>query len=476
MANLSEDIFFATISEMNAHLRARDLTAVELTRAFAERLEKLGPQYNALSLMLREKGLRKARNVDDDLKRERYRGPLQGIPCAVKDLLSVKGEPTTWGAPPYAKQVFDYDATVIKKLDKAAAILIAKLAMVELAGACGYRSASASMTGPGLNPWDRSRWAGGSSSGSGSAVAAGLVPFAIGSETWGSILTPCAYCGITGLRPTYGFVSRHGAMPLSWTMDKIGPMCRSAEDCGHVLRAISGGDDLDPSSARRTFYYAPRYARKLADLKVGFASVDIEDWAEPSTRPAFRAAFDAVRSLGVTMVETELADLPYELVAETISTAEAASVFEPLITSGQVELLEDQQQIANLKAGLEIRAKDYLKAMRIRRLIQEEMRRIFSIVDILISPSCFETAPPIDQPLDEGYRPKPRPRKRGLSQLGAAGNLAGLPALSVPCGFAGNLPVALQIVGRPFIENDLIAVGVAFQKVTDWHLKRPPHV
>ena len=179
--------------------------------------------------------------------------------------------------------------------------------MVELAGAGGYRYASASLTGPGLNPWDLTRWAGGSSSGSAAAVAAGLVPFAIGSETWGSILTPCAYCGVTGLRPTYGLVSRHGAMALSWTMDKIGPICRSAEDCGHVLRAISGGDSNDPSSAGKSFYYTPQFARKLSDLRVGFAPADLAEWAEASTRPAFQAAIEAIRGLGVKMVETALA-------------------------------------------------------------------------------------------------------------------------------------------------------------------------
>src|SRR5574341_225552 len=245
MPEFSDDIFFSTIVELSAKLKAKEFSAVELARAFCDRLEKLGPRYNALALSLRERAIRHAKDVDDDLKRERYRGPLQGVSFAAKDLLSLAGSPTTWGAKPYAGQVFDYDATVLKKLDKAGAILTGKLAMVELAGGGGYRYASASLTGPGLNPWDRSRWSGGSSSGSGSAVAAGLVPFAIGSETWGSILTPSAYCGITGLRPTYGLVSRHGAMALSWTMDKIGPLCRSAEDCALVLRVIAGKDSND---------------------------------------------------------------------------------------------------------------------------------------------------------------------------------------------------------------------------------------
>jgi aspartyl-tRNA(Asn)/glutamyl-tRNA(Gln) amidotransferase subunit A len=474
MPEISDDIFFATITELNAKLKAKEFSAVELARAFCERLEKLGPRYNALALPLRERAIRRAKDVDDDLKRERYRGPLQGIPYGAKDLLSLTGSPTTWGAKPYAGQVFDYDATVLKKLEKAGALLAGKLSMVELAGGGGYRYAAASLTGPGLNPWDRSCWSGGSSSGSGSAVAAGLVPFAIGSETWGSITTPCAYCGITGLRPTYGLVSRYGAMALSWTMDKIGPMCRSAEDCGHVLRVISGGDSSDPGSAGKSFYYAPQFARKLADLKVGFAPVDIEEWAEPSTRRAFRAAIDALRGLGVKMAEARLREFPYGAVAGMIISAEGSAVFEPLIRSGQVDQLADKKQIAGLRAGLEIAARDYLKAMRIRSLVRKEMRKLFSQVDILVSPACFDLAPKTSDPIGSGYTPKPEPKDRGLTDLGAAGNLAGLPALALPCGFAGNLPVGIQLVGRPFSENNLITLGKAYQERTDWHRRRPP--
>src|SRR5271163_1248636 len=231
MASIPDDIFFATITEINQKLTAKEFSAVELAKAFSDRLESLGPHYNALVLSLRVEAHRAAKDVDDDIKRDRLRGPLQGIPFGAKDLLAYAKHPTTWGAKPYAGQVFDYTATVLKRLSKHGSLLMGKLAMVELAGGPSYRYANASLTGAGLNPWDRTRWSGGSSSGSAIAVAAGLVTFALGSETSGSIVTPSAFCGITGLRPTYGLVSRHGAMPLSWTMDKIGPMCRSAEEC-----------------------------------------------------------------------------------------------------------------------------------------------------------------------------------------------------------------------------------------------------
>src|SRR4051812_4580743 len=283
MPAIGDDVFFATIPELNARLKAKEFSAEELARAFAARLQQFGPRYNALALPLPLEALRKAREVDKELKRERFRGPLQGIPYGVKDLLSYAGQPTTWGAKPYAGQVFDYNATVVSKLDAIGAVITGKLSTVELAGGGGYRLASASLTGPGLNPWDRTRWSGGSSSGSAAAVAAGLVPFAIGSETSGSIVTPASYCGVTALRPTYGLVSRYGAMALSWTLDKLGPFARSAEDCGVILQAIAGKDSRDPGSAGKSFYYTPQYARPLKDLKVGYAPSDFAEWADPAT-------------------------------------------------------------------------------------------------------------------------------------------------------------------------------------------------
>jgi aspartyl-tRNA(Asn)/glutamyl-tRNA(Gln) amidotransferase subunit A len=471
-AAFTDDIFFATIGELNARLKSRDFSTIELVRAFAERLEQLGPRYNALALPLTAVAIRRAMDVDKELKRERYRGALQGIPFGAKDLLSYAGHPTTWGARPYAAQVLDSTATVIDKLEKTGAVLVGKLAMVELAGGGGYRSAAASMFGPGLNPWDRTRWSGGSSSGSGSAVAAGLVPFAIGSETSGSILTPAAFCGITGLRPTYGLVSRHGAMALSWTMDKLGPMCRSAEDCALVLAVIAGADANDPGSAHKSFYYTPQYYRASKDLRIGYAPVDFAEWAQPATRPVFEQALAAIRETGAQLVETRLPDMPYGALASTVILAEAASVFEPLISSGKVEELADPKQIAGLRTALDIPAKDYLKAMRIRTLVQQQIRRLFAEVDVLLAPSRFGTAPKISEPLDK-HADDPKPKDLGMSALIPAGNLAGLPALSLPCGFAEGLPVAVQLVGPAFSENQLLALGRDFQTRTDWHRKRP---
>jgi aspartyl-tRNA(Asn)/glutamyl-tRNA(Gln) amidotransferase subunit A len=468
----ADDLFFATIPELNAMLTSRKISAVELTRQFTARLESIAPKYNALALPLTKDALKKAKDVDGDIKRERFRGHLQGIPYGAKDLLSYAKFPTTWGAKPYAGQTFDYTATVLTKLEKTGALLIAKLAMVELAGGGGYRLPGASMFGPGKTPWNLNNWSGGSSSGSGSAVAAGLVPFAIGSETSGSILTPAAFCGVTGLRPTYGLVSRHGAMALAWTMDKLGPLCRTAEDCALVLQSIAGGDKADPGSAGKNFYYTPQYGRPLKELRIGYSPADFSDWADPAARPAFDKALAVVREMGVTLVETKLPDYPYPALANTIITCEGASMFEPLIKSGAIDQLADPKQAAGFRAGLQIPAKDYLKAMRIRSLVQGDFHKLFSDLDALVSPTRPGPAPRIDEPLDKYRQQSDKPI--GFSALIPAGNLVGMPAISLPCGFANGLPLGLQFAGPAFTENTLIALGKEFQSRTDWHRQRPP--
>jgi len=471
---MTDDIFFSGIADLNARLQKREFSAVELVKSFSERLTKLGPRYNALALSLSDIAVKRAKQIDDEFKRGRLRGPLQGIPFAAKDLLAFAGYPTTWGAKPYAAQVFDETATVLRRLDSTGSILIGKLAMVELAGGGGYRTAAASLFGPGLNPWDVTRWSGGSSSGSGSAVAAGLVPFALGSETSGSIISPSAYCGITGLRPTYGLVSRHGAMALSWTMDKIGPMCRSAEDCGLVLETIAGSDSNDPGSAGKSFYYTPQYARQFSDLKIGFSPDDI-GWADDAARPAFQAAMQVMRGIGAQMVEVSLPDLPYGPLADVIIGAEEASVFEPLIRSEQINSLADASQAAALRANLEIPATEYLKAMRIRSVLRQKFRELFGGVDVLLAPARYNVAPRITEPLDAPDPVRvPVPASPGMRRLIQAGNLAGIPALSLPCGFSNNLPLALQLAGPAFTENTLLALGREFQNRTDWHKRRPP--
>src|SRR3954452_16116695 len=305
---MSDDLAFAPLTVLGAKLRSGEVSAVELARFFLDRLERFGPRYNCVATLTRERAMAEAARADAELKTGRDRGPLHGIPYGAKDLLATKGIPTTWGCAPYRDRVIDADATVVRKLREAGAVLAAKLSMVELAGGMGYRQANASLNGPGRSAWKPSQWSGGSSSGSGSAVAAGLVPFAIGTETSGSISTPSSYCGLTGVRPTYGRVSRAGAMALSWTLDKIGPMARSAHDCGLVLDAIAGPDPDDSSASDRPYQYPPADAPgrpyKLAILKDG-----VKD-AQPEVRKNFERGLEVFRKLG-SIDEIELPDLPF---------------------------------------------------------------------------------------------------------------------------------------------------------------------
>ena len=408
-------------------------------------MEKQGPSFNAVACLLTKRVHQNVGDVDYDLKHERARAPLHGVPYAAKDLLAVKGYPTTWGAKPYADRVFDYNASVIDHLDSRNAVLIAKLSMIELAGGGGYSSASASLQGPCLNPWNTKYWAGGSSSGSAAAVAAGLVPFALGSETSGSILTPACYCGLSGLRPTYGLVSRHGAMALSWTLDKIGVLAHTAEDCGIVLGEIARGDDLDPGSAHKGFFYTPQYYQSISLMKVAINDADWTDWPDEPLRPAYADALRAVKSSGAQIRQSKLPDFPYGLVIGTIIDSEGASVFEDLIRTGQVDQLADPAQIAGLKAALNYRATDYLKAMRIRRQITAAFTQVFAEFDLLVAPTLFNVPERADQVFDEAD-PK-RPALKGVgADLIPAGNLAGLPAITIPCGFVNGLPIGLQIV------------------------------
>ncbi|MGH9787427.1 MAG: amidase, partial [Candidatus Acidiferrales bacterium] len=377
---LSEDILYLSAGELGKRIRRGELSPVELTESYLARLEELGPKLGAAITVTRELGLEQARQAEKDLSAERWRGPLHGVPFGAKDLLSARGIPCTWGAPPYKDQVFDFDATVIRKLREAGAVLIAKLAMIELAGGGGYTNGKASLV-PTFNPWDATRWAGGSSSGSGAATAAALVGFAIGSETWGSILTPSSFCGVSGLRPTYGRVSRHGAMALSWTLDKLGPMCRSAEDCGLVLEAIAGHDPEDPGSADAPFSYAPGDS-SLRGLRIGWVKEDFEKNGQPEVEPLYTEALEVLRRLGAEVREVKLPDFPYGTIAGNIISAEGATCFADLIRSGRVNELIDERQAKGLAGGLEVKAADYLRAMQIRRLIQQAMAKVYNEADL----------------------------------------------------------------------------------------------
>jgi Asp-tRNA(Asn)/Glu-tRNA(Gln) amidotransferase A subunit family amidase len=324
---ISEDVLFAGIREIGAQLRARRFSAVELAELSLRRLETLGPSLGALVQVTRERAMREAPRANQELFAGKDRGPLHGIPYGVKDLVATKGIATSWGALPLREQVLDYDATVVTRLEQAGAVMVAKLAMVELAGGMGYNSPDASFTGPGRTPWNTGYWSGGSSSGSAAAVAAGLVPFAIGSETSGSILTPAAFCGVTGLRPSYGLVSRHGAMALAWTLDKLGPIARSAEDCAIVLAAIAGPDPKDPTTTGDLFRHKAPAERPARRFRVGVlrhATLDTDADVESS----FKQAVGALREVADVDEDVPLPDLPYAEAVRLIVAAEGARLRE----------------------------------------------------------------------------------------------------------------------------------------------------
>ncbi len=466
---ITPELLHAPLRNLAERLRSRRLSSLALTKAYLERLEKLGPKLGAVVTLTRERALKEAAEADKEIAAGRYRGPLHGVPYGAKDILATKGIPTTWGAEPYKDQVFDHDATVVRRLREAGAVLVAKLAMVELAGGFGYGNADASFTGPCRTPWNLEHWSGGSSSGSGAAVAAGLVGFAIGSETSGSIITPAAFCGVSGLRPTYGRVSRHGAMALCWTLDKLGPLCRSADDCGLVLAALAGRDPLDPTSAAKPFAWteAPRVEGKKFKVAVVKGSTD---GAQPEVKKNFEAALEVLGKFAEVAPEVALPDLPYGEAVGTIIKAEAASAFRDLIESGRCQKLRAANDRWGGYSGLMVLAVDYLQAQRVRTIIRRRLEELYAKYDALVAPSLSTVAYPIDRDFDKAY-----PGFGGGPALIPAGNLAGQPAVSVPDGFGvNNLPTGIQLTGRAWSESRLLGLAHAYQQATDWHRKRPP--
>ncbi|MCC6652771.1 MAG: amidase [Candidatus Eisenbacteria bacterium] len=464
------DLLFLPVRRIRALLRERKTTSVALTELSLSRLETLGPKFNAVVTVMRDGALAEARAADAEIAAGKWRGPLHGIPYGVKDLLATKGVPTTWGAEPYRNQVFDHDATVVRKLREAGAVLVAKLAMVELAGGMGYNHADASFTGPGKTPWNTAFWSGGSSSGPGAAVSAGLVSFAIGSETSGSILTPSAYCGVTGLRPTYGLVSRHGAMALSWTLDKLGPMTRGADDAALVLAAMAGADPLDESCVGREFEWdGPSQRKKAWRIAVPKGCVE-------KVQPAVRENFEkALASYGTAITVTrdvEWPDFAWGPAVSAIVSAEGATAFLELLESGDASKLRCPADRTGGYSSLLLPAVDYIQAMRLRRPMRAAMAKLFETYDAIATPTRATVAYPADRNFEDAY-----PGVSGGPPVIPAGNLAGLPALSLPCGFGENgLPTSLTFLGPAFGERTLAELGAAYQSSTDWHLRRPPGV
>lgn len=435
-----EDLAFWPVRDLAELIRTRKVTSTQLTTMYLERLKKYGPKLQCVITLTEERALEHARLADEEIAKGKYRGLLHGIPYGAKDLLAVKGYKTTWGSMPYKDQTIDEDATVIKKLDEAGAVLVAKLTMGELAwGDVWYGG----MT---RNPWNLEQGSSGSSAGSASATAAGLVAFAIGTETWGSIVSPSTRCGDTGLRPTYGRVSRTGAMALSWSMDKIGAICRTVEDCAIVFNAIRGADGIDQTLIDAPFNYDPKV--DLKKLRIGYLKKLFD--ADYDNKVNDAATLAKLRELGAELVPVDLPDYPVDAIAFILS-AEAAAAFDDLTRSGRDSLMVRQTRDAwpnVFRASRFIPAVEYIQANRLRRLIIQDMQKLD--VDVYLSPSF------------------------GGSNL-LLTNLTGHPCVVLPNGFdAKGSPTSVTFIGRLFGEATLLAVAKTYQDATDFHTKHPP--
>ncbi len=457
-----DDLAFSDAASLQRLLTRGTVSSVELTNLYLARLEKYGASYGAVVTLMHGRARSEAKRADRDRAAGRVRGPLHGIPYGVKDLLAAVGAPTTWGAAPYRRRRFDYDATVVRRLGEAGAVLLGKLAMVELAGGFGYNDANASFTGPGRTPWNRAYWSGGSSSGSAAAVAAGLVGFAIGSETSGSILFPATSCGVTGLRPTYGRVSRHGAMALCWTLDKLGPLARSARDAETILRTIAGSDSNDPTAVDHPFAASRRRPR------IGILAKSTQ-----KTMPAVKANFEAsLRVLGEfcdIVSDVALPALPYGPAVETIVNAEGAAAFRDLIESGRSRELQAVDDRTGGYVAYATLAVDYIDAMRQRKFMIAAFEKAFGAYDAIVSPTLPTVAYPIALAFDKAY-----PKYPGTVSLIAPGNLTGTPAIGFPNGFGQHgLPTGISLLGTPFGEAKLASIVKNYQTRTEFHRKRP---
>ena len=438
-----DDLAFYSVGELAALIKTRQISSERLTRFYLERLKRYGPKLECVVTLTEDLALQQARRADAEIAAGKYRGALHGIPYAAKDLLAVKGIRTTWGAAPYTNQVFDYDATVIKRLEAAGAVLVAKTTLGELAMGDNW------FGGMTRNPWNPKEGSSGSSAGSTAATAAGLIAFGIGSETYGSIVSPCDRCGATGLRPTFGRVSRAGAMPLSWSMDKIGPICRSVEDCAIVFDAIYGPDGIDQTVYDLPFNYDPKLNLEEAAHRVSEGRLRRRRKASAKTND--QATLDKMRSLGVDLIPVELPNYPLRSISFVLST-EAAAAFDELTRSNRDDLLKQQGADAwpnTFRQRRFVPAVEYLQAQRLRYLLIQDTAKVFEKVDLFLAPSLS-----------------------GRSLL--LSNLTGHPGVVVPNGFTKvGMPTSICFIGKLFGEAQLLAAAKRYQDATDFHRKHP---
>src|SRR5712692_6618261 len=439
-----DDLAFATVPQLAELIRTKKVSSLELTRMYLGRLKRYGPKLLCVVTLTEDLAMKQAQDADNDLKRGKYRGPLHGIPWGGKDLLATRGIKTTWGAEPYRDQMIDYDATVVERLREAGAVLVAKLSMGALAQGPKW------FGGVTRNPWapDEDRTgSSGSSAGPASATSAGLVGFSIGTETLGSIVSPSSRCGCAGLRPTYGRVSRYGAMVLSWTMDKIGPICRGVEDLAAALSAIYGPDQRDLTVGDAPFNWTPDVP--LSKMRIGYLKAEFEQGDEKQ-KTLYKEALDALKTAGANLETLELPQFSTGSL-RIILTAEAATAFDDITRNGKINELSGQKPNDwpnSLRTSRFIPAVDYIRAQRARTLLMREMDKLMSKWDVFVSP-----AP-------------------GSASL-LVTNLTGHPQVCVPCGFIDGLPRSIMFTGGLYDEASPLRVALAFEHATKWHTMHP---
>jgi Asp-tRNA(Asn)/Glu-tRNA(Gln) amidotransferase A subunit family amidase len=436
-----DELAFEPVTTLAALVKARKVSSTELTKMYLARLKKHSPELLCVITLTEDLALEQAAKADDEIKRGHYRGMLHGIPWGAKDLYATKGVKTTWGAEPYQDQVFDYNATVVDRLEQAGAVLLAKLSMGALAqGGLWFNG----MT---KNPWNTAQTSSGSSAGSASATSAGLVGFALGTETLGSIISPSTTCGVTGLRPTYGRISRHGAMGLCWTMDKPGPLCRTAEDCAIVLQAIHGPDGKDLSVVDTPLDWQPHLG--VSGLRIGVLQDDIDRGRRPEAKPVYEKALADLRAAGAKVEPVKPPDFQSQSLLVVLE-AEAAAAFDDLTRDHGVDKLRGQQPFDwpnTFRTSRLIPAVEYIRAQRARTIVMQRVDRFMADWDVLVGP-----AP---------------------GSMLQVTNLTGHPQIVTPCGFLNGLPLGLVFTGKLFEEGTAMRVAAEYQKATKWHTMHP---
>ena len=462
---LDEKYAFATVRQLSAEIQAGRISPVDLTEMFLTRIARYDPKLLAFITVTPEVARRQAAQAETEIRAGKYRGPLHGIPWGVKDIYDTKGIRSTWGSPIYKDRIPDYDATTVVRLREAGAVFMGKLATGEFAGG------AKDLMGDVRNPWKLDRTSSGSSAGPGAATGGGLVAFSLGTETSGSIMGPSGANGLTGLVPTYGRVSRYGVMSLSPSLDKCGPLCRSADDVGLVLSAIAGPDPDDPTCRRAPFPYSGLKG-DIRGLKLGVVAAEFYPAERAGTMPLFEAALAKLREPGAQMEDVALSeDYPYQAVLNVTDYCEGASSFEDLVRDGRFEEFASRNRGNNWAAGLSITAVDYLRAQRIRTDIIRYTKTLFGKYDALVAPNNVAPAGPVGAGGSGGRGPAGAtdgpPR-----HLGNLCNITGVTFLSTRCGFKDDMPIGIKFVGPHFGESTVLELAHAYEQGTDWKLRQ----